>query len=492
MKSFLQETFTKSKAPEKRSSALGEKRLVDVLLVHANCGLNEYPPLGLGYLAAVALEEGFSVKILDPTAIGDFSLEKFRQITRLENPKFVGFCLYTSFVAESFAMAKEARLIVPGAIVFAGGPHASATLNLTLEQCPFLDALIYGEGEETFRELLKNKPLEEIRGICFRKNGKTAKNPPRPLIQNPDSLPFPARKLFSKNYVYDVCVQNKPVANIMASRGCPYNCIFCSKETFGASYRKRSVQNVVEEVSEAVNVLGFKELYFFDDVFMLDRKWVFEFCNRLKQENVDVPWKCLGRVDCVDSGALRAMKGAGCHTVYFGIESGNEEVLRSTKKGITKKQARRGIAIARKAGLDASGYFILGLPGENENTINETIAFASELELDWAFFYTATAFPGNRLYDFIPEKYKKKWSMLQRYYPRPPETAEARKGGDAPISLCDLSGTELLKLKEKAYQKFYFNPDYLKKNVFSKPNSPTFYQKLLNVRNGAPCIPAGG
>ncbi|MFQ5406236.1 MAG: B12-binding domain-containing radical SAM protein, partial [Candidatus Micrarchaeia archaeon] len=248
--------------------------MADVVLVHLWGVHNEYPPLGLGYLAAIAIEEGLSAKIIDPTTDPSFSLEKFSKILQKENPKFVCFGLYTSYVIESFKMAKTARATMPNAIIIAGGPHANATLSQTLKDCLEFDVLVHGEGEETFREIIQNKAFGEIKGILFRKNGRIVKNPLRPFIQNLDSLPFPARQLFSKNYVYDVCFQEKPVANIVTSRGCPYACIFCSKETFGTVYRQRSVQSAVEEVREIIEVHKFKELFFFEDVFTMNKQWV--------------------------------------------------------------------------------------------------------------------------------------------------------------------------------------------------------------------------
>jgi len=369
--------------------------------------VNSYPPLGLGYLAAVLEREGHQVRIHDFGLTPNTPLEEDIQDIEEFAPHLVGI---TSMTNVYHSALETARLVKErmGCPVVMGGPHPTVFPQRTVQE-PWVDYVVYGEGEETLVELVRalegQMDLEGVQGLCFKRNGEVILNPARPLIRDLDGLPFPARHLY-RLLDYPLFAPNgERMLTLLSSRGCPYNCSYCFKGIVGRTYRQRSPDNIVAELRLLIQRYDIRNFYFIDDLFTLDLRRLDALLDRFIEERLDIRWQCLARVDRVTPQILRKMHRAGCRQIHYGIESGNQEVLDRVGKGITLEQVRRAIAWTAEAGIRSKGYFMLGLPGDTEETIRQTIELAAELPLDEAMFSITTPFPGTRLWDELVRKH---------------------------------------------------------------------------------------
>jgi radical SAM superfamily enzyme YgiQ (UPF0313 family) len=323
------------------------------------------------------------------------------------DPDLVGFTAMTNnyrSVEELLPLLKQ-RLSCP---IVLGGPHATL-FPKRLVANPHIDYVVYGEGEETMRELVSafqehgpRPPLErlgQILGLCFEDHGQAICNPPRPLIEDLDALPFPARHLLDLSRYPLYTSSGEPMVTVLSSRGCPYRCSYCYKGILGRSYRQRSPDDVMAEIHHLMEAFDYRAFYFIDDLFTFDNARLEALTDCIIEEGLDIRWQCLARVDTVDRHLLNKMYEAGCREIHYGVESGNPQILRELGKGITLDEVREATTWTTQVGILAKGYFMLGLPGDTEETMEETIAFASELEIDQAMFSLTTPFPGTRLWD---------------------------------------------------------------------------------------------
>lgn len=364
--------------------------------------VNSYPPLGLGYLAAVAEQEGHEVRIHDMGLRPTTPVAEDMKAVLDFKPDLVAFTSMTT----SYLSVEEAATIVKGSLgvpTVIGGPHATSLPDQTIAD-PRLDFLIYGEGEETWRELLQamvaqDDRYERIPGLWFKRDGQVVQNAERPLIPNLDSLPFPARHLYELDKYPLYAPDGSPMLTALTSRGCPYACSFCFKGIVGRTYRQRSPQNIFAELEEMHKTFGVRNFYFIDDLFTIDVRRLEAILDYFITRDSPYRWRCLARVDRVNPNLLSKMYRAGCRQIHYGIESGNPEILKATAKHINLEQVRRAATWTMEAGIKGKGYFILGLPGETEKTMEDTISFAESLDLDEAMFGIATPFPGTRLWD---------------------------------------------------------------------------------------------
>jgi len=358
------------------------------------------PPLGLAYLASVARERGWKVEIIDGVT-EEPSVDELRRRIKAFSPDIVGLTATTSAILDAYEVARLVKEIDPEILVMIGGPHATFMAREVLEECPYIDLVVRGEGDITFGELLerfeRGQDYADVLGITYRKNGMMKDNPPRPLIRNLDSLPIPAYDLLPLDkYVVD----KVRYAAIMTSRGCPYNCIFCSSSLqFGKKWRAHSVDRVIEEIKLLTEKHKVKEIEFLDDTFTLNMKRAKQIAEKIIEEGIDISWSASSRVNTFSYEVGEALHRAGAHTVYFGIESGSERTLKFIGKGISKRQALDAVAAAKKAGLNALGAFIIGFPYETEEEMRETIRFADKVGVDLAQFTIATPYPGTRLWE---------------------------------------------------------------------------------------------
>lgn len=363
-----------------------------------------FPPVGLTYLAGFVREKGHKVYIYD------FQVEEqgFWKFLKKFQPEIVGITCQTALFYNTLKLAREIKKEFPTIPIVVGGAHGSYRPHDFFES-PNIDLAVRGEGEITLLELLdyyqyKNRKLEDIKGITFRKNGEIIDNPPRELIKNLDILPIPAIDLLHLER-YHVSPDNYlggRVGLITTTRGCPFNCLFCAcKQAFNRTYRARDLDKVLKEIDYYVKNYQISELFIMDDCFALNRERTIEFCNRMieREYNKKVLWWCQTRVDLVDEKLLKKMKEAGCKILSFGIESGVQRILDTIGKRVTLEQIKKAVKLTKKAGLEPRGSFIIGLPTETFFDSLKTIFFSLSLPLSQAKFGVATPYPGTKLWD---------------------------------------------------------------------------------------------
>lgn len=370
------------------------------------------PILGLATIAATTRKNGHKVEIFDLSGL-QYNYEVILLKIKSFKPDVVGITATTPLMNQLRDISVLIKNLNSNIIVVAGGAHPSALPYETLMES-MCDAVTVGESDYTFPEICNGIKLRNIKGIYYRdKNGNIFQNELRPLIHNLDELPMPAFDLYdvkSYNSVPKLLARRTPVTMVEFSRGCVFKCDFCaSKITMAQGYRKKSPKRCAEEIKYIYN-LGFKEFHLADDIFTSDQNWASEVCNEISNLNLDIIWTATNgiRVESANIELFNTMKRAGCYRVAFGFESGNDEVLKKFGKGgkASLKQGEEAVRLARKAGIDTVGFFMLGLSPDTESTMNDTIEFARNLSLDMLKFGITIAFPGTTMFN---EGVKNKW-----------------------------------------------------------------------------------
>jgi len=304
---------------------------------------------------------------------------------------------------------------------------------------------------------IKAGAVPDVAGIYYRMEDKIIGTSFSQLIKDIDTLPMPAIEVvFKKGYRYRnrrMEIGNR-VAPIITSRGCPWNCSFCYKGTFGTSYRRRSPQNVIKEIIHLKEHYKINDIQFIDDLFAVNKNWLRSFCDELKNNRLKISWKCLGRVDTLDDGVMAMMKSHGCYGIEFGVESGDDEVLKDINKKITLQEVRTAFKQARENGLMTSAYFIYGNRLDTYATILKTMNFAKEIKADFCGFAILLPFPGTNVYEMLDENQKKNWSLFGGYY-----------SYKSQISICSLEPQELRYYGKISPTEYYGRISYLFNNI---------------------------
>jgi radical SAM superfamily enzyme YgiQ (UPF0313 family) len=380
--------------------------------------VRKHIPLGLGYLAAVLREGGHEVTIYD-AAIEDVGVDYYLDLAEAAGKSYslIGITATTPLIADAWQMAALCKQ--RGLITVLGGPHLTIMPLESLKppHADYVDYVFRGESEYALLELVNTLEVGRqpglIPGICFRRGDEIVSSPESPMIPDLDALPFPAHDLFK----IDRYTNLQPLTDgldpharsftILTSRGCPYKCTFCSKPVTGDTWRARSVESVVQEWKWLVKGLGATEIGMTDDIWNLKLPRAKELCRRLVEEGLNsAPWVTVHgmKVNHTDLELFQLMKAAGCKRVGFGVENGDEKMLRNViRKGQTIDMVREAFANAKAAGLQTMGFFIFGMPGDNEETMEKTIQLALELDPKLANFLLAAPFPGTVMYDMIQE-----------------------------------------------------------------------------------------
>jgi magnesium-protoporphyrin IX monomethyl ester (oxidative) cyclase len=364
------------------------------------------PPLGLAWIASVLERRGHEVKIVDSPTLG-LSIGDFVKIVESWSPDVVGLSSLTPTIRLAYKAAKAVKAVDEDIKVVVGGVHATFMWREVLEECPYVDYVVLGEGEETMSQLIEALEKEAkprgISGIALRgESGEAVMTGPwRPV--DLERLPPPARHLLPMDR-YTVFDKPVRVVHIMASRGCPYGCIFCATSYyFGRRVRFRKVEQVLDEMAECIDKYKTKTFAFTDDELTINGRWFDSFLKGLRERGLDIRWTCGSRVDSVDERLLARMFSSGCTTIYFGVESGSQETIDKIGKRIDLRQAEKVFEAIRKVGGSAVATFILGFPWETVDDMKKTIKFALKLDPDYAQFTYATPYPGTPLYEMAKE-----------------------------------------------------------------------------------------
>lgn len=378
--------------------------MTDLLLIYPyfndDNSIFKFPPLGLGYMASCVRGRGFSVQLIDCTFQKE---EEVLKKARKAKARFIGISCMSSMKDAALGMAQKLR----GECEFllTGGPLPTVDPREFLEH---FDLVVVGEGEETMLEILQSRDAEgwrKVKGVAFKESGRVVSTPPREFVKDLDSLPFPSRDLFD-NESYKRYFRRRhgyTITSMMASRGCPFNCEFCSRPVFGRSYRGRQAASIVDEMEEILSH-GYDRVWIADDIFPLTKEAGMEVCREIIVRGLDVQWECLCRVDVLDRELASRMVEAGCHRVFFGMESGNDAVLKLMNKQTSVEQGLRAVQLARSAGIKTGGFFILGYPGETNETMLDTMRVASSMPLDYLSLTVPYPIPGTELYRRIGDR----------------------------------------------------------------------------------------
>lgn len=443
--------------------------------IYGNLSAPDFPPLGLGYIAAVLEKAGHIVRIVDMDADG-IKGHEFIKILKMENYGLVGITTTTPTFNEAVYLTRIVKQN-SNAFTVLGGMHVTVMPEESMK-FDSVDFIVKGEGERTIVELVDylegRLKLKAVDGIYYREDGRITKNNDRELIANIDEIPFPARHLYNnKNYTYPDTL-SAPVFPIVTSRGCLGHCIYCAvKCMFKNKFRTRTPRNVVDEIELLVTRFKAKEIHIWDDNFTFVKSRVIQIKDELKRRNLKVRFAMPDglRVDCVDKELLRALKEMGTYSVAFGVESGSQKTLDRVKKGIRLERIEEVFRLTRKAGIEIWAFFMIGLPDEDGTRIRETIDFAKKINPDVAKFHILKPFPGTEVYkEFSSSNLILDYNFDSYGIHTPPVHR-----------LKNLSREEILGWQKYAYRSFYLRPGILLRHIF---RLKSFHRLKLNFIAG--------
>jgi len=385
------------------------------------------PPLGIGILASVARNHGYDTRILDCEARQLDHEQSAKEILNF-NPDYVGISSTTLGIFSAAKLARKLRGEQKDSKIIIGGPHITAIPQETMNLFPDFDIAVIGEGERTIIELLyaleNGSNLEKVDGIVFRENGSLYQTNRRALMQSlDDEVPFPAWDLFpnlTTAYRPPVFSFNRlPAMSIITSRGCPMECTFCDRSVFGKVCRAHSPEYVFNMIKFLKDSYGIKDIMIYDDTFVAFRKLLIGLCERLMESKMDIRWSCNGRVDMVNPRILELMRQAGCWQIAYGIESGYQGMLDLMGKRTDLNTIERAIKWTKEAKIKSKGYFMLGFPSENKETIEKTIEFMLKLDLDDVHISLFTPFPNTEAYYLARDSgmLDDDWSKMSQWNP---------------------------------------------------------------------------
>jgi anaerobic magnesium-protoporphyrin IX monomethyl ester cyclase len=435
-----------------------------------------WPQVSLAQMAGL-LHPTYSLKIIDANA-ERMGWPEFKNLLDEYQPKYY----FTQLTAPTLENDMYGVFLAKsrGAVTIAFGTHITPIPRETMRPYPALDYALVGEPDLTLRDLLDHlegktsqRPVEieqifsnhdpgytpalnadgsanlhGIKGLAWRKGQEIVLNLPRPFIASLDDLPMPMHELLPLQK-YRMPLIKGPFTFIVTSRGCPAGCTYCIKHvSYQYSARLRSPELIMQEMWR-LKELGIHNIHMYSDLFTVNREQVVDLCQRMIAEKINIHWTSNSRVDYVDEEMLQLMGKAGCRLISWGIESGNEQILRHARKGAYPHKAEQSLTWAKKAGIMNWGYFIIGLPGETEKTIRETIDFAKRLPLDIALFHVAAPYPGT---PFFFEVVKEGWFRKGTRW----EMVDMDKG--TVLDYPDMPAERLLYWQKKAFREWAFRP----------------------------------
>jgi anaerobic magnesium-protoporphyrin IX monomethyl ester cyclase len=373
-----------------------------------------FPPLGLLYVAAYAEKEGHQV------VVRDLAIRRKKEEIDFKKYDLVGISTDTTRHRQALRLAKKAK--ANGCTVVMGGPHPGY-VDEEILSTKSVDFIVRGEGEVTFSELVaalekKKGPFDSIQGVSFSSNGKLVRTPPRPFIEDLDSLPFPARHLIPIDDYQRTKLGGRPITPLITSRGCPYQCVFCSSSHFwGTKIRVRSVASVLNELREVYHRYHFNAVAFVDDTFNLIPKRVIEVCHGIVEKKLDLWWWCLSRIDLLlpNQEMVKEMVRAGAKSVFIGVESSSPRTLEELRKGIHVDETVQTVEMLKRNGLEIHASYILAGLHDTVETIHDTIRFAKRLDTNVAQFAILTPYPGTAIYQQVKDrifKWRSPWSFF--------------------------------------------------------------------------------
>jgi len=414
------------------------------------------PPLGLATLAAVLDTHAFEAEIIDAAA-EELGIPAI--LARIgTDAAMIGLSATTPEIDRVAEVAQELRRHRPNATILLGGVHPTL-FHESLVRDGVCDMVVRGEGEAAVLALAKQSPLDTIPGLTWRAaDGSVVINPPATGYVVLDELPFPSYQKLPMRFYRSAlgAAKRSPSIGLITSRGCPGTCTFCYSGMFGQKIRFMSAERVLEHMLFLKHTYGIREISFYDDTFTANRKRIEKLCELLLSGNAQLSWSCFARVDTVEPALLALMKKAGCHQIGFGFESADENILKAINKRIGTSDINRAVSWTREAGLDIRGAFMIGNPGETEESVNRTIEYSKKLGIQYAVYNITTPFPGTELSRWAGEQGFVKhtqWGLYDLAHPI--------------LELPTISSDAVLKAYQRAYREFYLRPSYILRRLAS-------------------------
>jgi len=461
--------------------------MTDLLLINPSCVdysrggisfwnfyslLEVMPPLGITYVAASAINAGYSIKLLDMEAEAT-NHEKLKKILKESKPRLVGIGCTSPLFNTVVDLSRLIKSVI-NVPVIVGGPHTlinhDGIMNIdTIDYC------VRGEADfvivSLLNHLLKDRnKIEGIDGVSYKKDGVIIHNKPQEQITDLNRLPFPARQLLKHNLYYHPFIKGKSCSSIITTRGCPFSCIFCFQMC--KNPRRRSAENVISEIKESRDKYNIRDFEFFDETFNLNRQWVIEFCDSLVKQGLKIRWRARCRPEFFTEEVVRSMKKAGCYMISMGVESANNSTLGWLNKKYTVEQVKKAITMITDEKISLHGYFIIGCPVETKEQMFKTIDFACTSGFDFATFSILAPLPGTELLNIaLKEGYLENFD---------------RNDYSNYIGVCKtllkhptMSKEEIQSLFEYAYKKFYFKHHGAVKLLRKIAFNTRIYSKML-------------
>lgn len=422
---------------------------------------SKYFPFGLAYVAAALRDSGNEVTVVDMEAC-DMGVDEAVSAARAARPDLVGFGGMVTRYRIVKEVASAVRKAVPDAFLVAGNTGATTMPDLYLKGCG-LDAVVAGEGEGTAVELVRaldtGGEWRDVPGLGFLDGGRLHRSATRAPVEDLDSLPWPAWDLFpTEEYVNSFDHRQKLVRHleVVASRGCPFSCVYCYR-IYGRKVRRRSAASIVAELEELAVRYRIEYTGFPDDLFTSEKTFVMETCRLMREKLPGLRWSCLGRVNTVDAEMLAEMARSGCDWISYGIESGSDEMLRAMNRGVSSETCLEAIRLTRRAGIHADGSFMIGMYGETRKTVLETVDFCRRADMTAPMLFV-TPYPGTAIFDRAASD------------GRIPSVEEFVSGMNAAdrllVNLTDMSDAELIALRDEAQTRIGWN--YLLRRPFAR------------------------
>jgi radical SAM superfamily enzyme YgiQ (UPF0313 family) len=415
------------------------------------------PSLGLAYLAALLRDKGYEVSLIDANIL---NLSKEQIIDKINEikPDYVLYNAITDNLHDTISWIRGIRKEYDKPVII-GGPHMEIYPKETLtHEC--IDYGVVGDGWETLPELLnaleKKRDLTAVKGLVFRKDGEVVMTEKRAKTVSLEDVPFPARDLLP-NEKYDMIASKaKPLTIMITALGCPFRCTYCCTDT---NLRARSAEHIVAEVEECINKYGIKEIEFYDETFTVNKKTMKRFLDLIEEKGLKFNFSVRTRVDCVDEELIQRMAKNGCVRINFGIESGDENVLKATNRNMSIDTIRKSVKLANDAGIMTFGFFMIGLPQDTKESIEKTLKLMLELDLDFMQLNKFTMLPHTEMYeDYKKETGKDFW----REYTLGKVTLD-----DFKRDYINISEEELDEYLERGYRQFYYRPKYIWKKLIA-------------------------
>jgi len=431
----------------------------------------KWPPIKLMYLAGIARKHA-SIAFIDGDAENMPQKEFFSRLKELQ-PDIAITEPTPGSLEKEIGIIQKMKHILPDLKIIFIGALASASQEKLLKKYKEIDFIISGEAEKPLEELLKGRNKRKIKSLSFRVKKKIIINKKTNLFSNLDDLPFPAHDLLRLDKYEDITVKRKPFTFIETSRGCPFSCIYCNAwMTSGKRTRFRSPESIIKEL-ELIKKLGIKEVKVNDETFTLNHKRLVRILNLIKKRRLNILWDCNSRVDTVNPKLLELMKSAGCNTIFFGVESGNQKILDYYKRNIKIKTIKSAFLACRKLGIRTGAHFIFGAPFESKKTIKESIDLAMELKADYAAFNLLTPYSGTELYK----------DLLKRKLICNEDLSVFDQSKSSVIRSYHLTTAQLNNHMRKAYKRYYYRPSYILRRIINL-HSPDEIIKLTKSALG--------